>query len=109
MKERKLLCRSEYLTVVYFDAAHSKCWSKSQFLMFLMPKLKKKKKQEICYKILMAGRRIEFGYKTFKSLILQMDTQILAKNVFFKFAPKRWSSVLFPEKNLFLLKTSFHI
>ena len=68
----------EDMCVVYFDqhlgATHSKCWSKKSFSAFLPQK--PLKKQEICSKF-------------------QQKTGI------FKFAPERWSTVLFSKKRFF--------
>ena len=74
------------LSVVYFDqrlgAAHSKRWLKKSFSVFFMQKSLKRKK---------------------------FSTNFCKKTGFCNFAPKRWSTVLFPKNELFLLKTSFYI
>ena len=65
--------------VFFFDqclnAAHPKCWQKSSFSAFFCPKKMRKKGTNLL--------------------------QNLAKKRFFKFAPKRWSNVLFPKLQCF--------
>ena len=70
------------MCVVYFNqqlgAAHPKRWLKYTFLTLLTTKSKKGQKSK------------------------KLAAKFSKKNCFFKFAPKRWSNVLFPKnRNLF--------